>query len=166
MKFPYFPEDISDFLFLLFKYNVRYLIVGGEAVIFYGHARLTGDIDIFYDSGNTNINRLYDALNEFWKNDIPGIQEKSELAKSGMVFQFGVPPNRIDLINSIEKVNFENGWKNKLEITIEYNDKLIKIYYIGLDDLIINKKAIKRNRDIDDLNYLIEVKKKKGTKLK
>ncbi len=55
MKTIYFSHDISEFLFLLFNNKVRYLIVGGEAVIYYGHARLTGDIDLFYERENKNI---------------------------------------------------------------------------------------------------------------
>ena len=55
MKELYFSKDILDFLNLLYKHQVKYLIVGGEAVIFYGHARLTGDIDIYYDRSTENI---------------------------------------------------------------------------------------------------------------
>ena len=161
MKIPYFSDDVLDFLYLLFKYKVKYLIVGGEAVIYYGYARLTGDIDFFYNTDSQNINNLYSALSEFWDNDIPEISEKNELLKNGTVIQFGVPPNRIDLLNSIENVNFNIAWQNKIVDEIEYKSELVKIYYIGLDELISNKKAIKRNKDKDDLNFLNEVKKKK-----
>jgi hypothetical protein len=161
MNKSYFSRDILEFLNLLFKFKVKYLIVGGEAVIFYGHARLTGDIDIFYERSSDNLNNLYAALNEFWKKDIPGIKSKEELAEAGMVFQFGIPPNRIDLINIIEKINFSDAWKNKLSHQIEYKKEIITIYYIGLDDLITNKEAIKRNKDQDDLQFLKEAKKRK-----
>lgn len=57
-----FSKDINFFLYLLFKYKIRYLIVGGRAVIYYGYARLTGDIDIFYDICNENVESLYNAL--------------------------------------------------------------------------------------------------------
>jgi len=55
MTNPNFSKNIKEFLFLLHNHKVKYLIVGGEAVIYYGHARLTGDIDIFYDSSKRNI---------------------------------------------------------------------------------------------------------------
>ncbi len=97
MSKSFFSEDIIEFLYLLFKYEVNYLIVGGEAVIYYGHARLTGDIDIFYKRDNKNILKLFNALNEFWNNDIPGLNHQKELMQEGVIFQFGVPPNRIDL---------------------------------------------------------------------
>src|SRR5690625_2682985 len=79
MKPGYFSEDIEEFLQLLHKHAVRYMIVGGEAVIYYGHPRLTGDVDIFYGLSIENINRLYNALLEFWNGDIPGIKEWQEL---------------------------------------------------------------------------------------
>ena len=64
MTAAFFSKDIVEFLFLLNKYKVDYLIVGGEAVIYYGHARLTGDIDIFYGRGKENCNRLFQSLKE------------------------------------------------------------------------------------------------------
>ena len=105
MKAP-FSEDVSGFLLALAKHDVRYMVVGGEAVIYYGHARLTGDIDIFYENSKENVGGLYAALNDFWAGDIPGIADQKELMQDGMIFQFGVPPNRMDLINEIEGVGF------------------------------------------------------------
>ncbi len=84
----YFSADIEEFLFLLAKHRVRYLIVGGEAVIYYGHARLTGDIDLFYETTENNVDRLFGALNEFWDRDIPGLHAPEELLRRGMIFQF------------------------------------------------------------------------------
>ncbi|MHB8337844.1 MAG: DUF6036 family nucleotidyltransferase [Ignavibacteriaceae bacterium] len=135
-------------------------MVGGEAVIFYGHARLTGDIDFYYDRSTENINKLFKALNKFWNNSIPGIKGKNEFKKEGMVFQFGIPPNRIDLINSIEDIDFSDAWGNRFINNINYKKAKIEIYYIGIDDLIKNKKAVKRNKDKDDLKFLVRAKKK------
>lgn len=156
----YFSEDIIEFLRLLSKYNVNYLIVGGEAVIYYGHARLTGDIDIFYDLEPENVERLFQMLNEFWNNDIPGIGYKEELLQKGIILQFGLPPNRIDVINTIEKIEFNIAWKNKKTEIINQNDNEFKIYYIGLRELIENKKAVNRYKDKEDLKFLKELSKK------
>jgi hypothetical protein len=73
MTLPYFPEDIQDFLSILFKHKVRYLIVGAEAVIYHGFARLTGDIDIFFEPSPKNRRSLFYALQEFWAGPVPGI---------------------------------------------------------------------------------------------
>jgi hypothetical protein len=109
MTLPYFPEDIQDFLSILFKHKVRYLIVGAEAVIYHGFARLTGDIDIFFEPSPKNCRALFYALQEFWAGPVPGIGSPAELATKGKIIQFGYPPNRIDLINAISGVNFSEA---------------------------------------------------------
>ncbi|MGO9482328.1 MAG: nucleotidyltransferase [Candidatus Kryptoniota bacterium] len=153
----YFSEDISEFLLLLSIRNVEYVIVGGEAVIYYGHARLTGDIDIFYKRSSENVNQLYAALNEFWGNSIPGVENKDELMQEGIILQFGVPPNRIDLINDIEGVGFDRAWSDRLDAKFPHRGKEVTIHYIGLAELIKNKKAIGRPKDMDDLEFLNKV---------
>ena len=158
---PYFSSDISEFLSLLSNHNVRFLLVGGEAVIYYGYGRLTGDIDIFYDRIEENSRNLYEALSEFWNGKIPGVKSHKELMRKGMVFQFGVPPNRIDLINDIDGVSFDEAWEGKVVNNILHNRKKIPLYYIGLNDLIRNKSAVSRNKDRDDLKFLKELRKKR-----
>jgi len=76
----YFSPDIADFLRLLASHHVRYLVVGGEAVIHYGNARLTGDIDIYFESAPENTGKLYASLRDFWNGSIPGIDEAGELS--------------------------------------------------------------------------------------
>jgi hypothetical protein len=160
MTAAFFSKDIIEFLFLLYKHKVKYLIVGGEAVIYYGHARLTGDIDIFYNREKENCIKLYKALFEFWDKDIPGIKKEEELRRRGEIFQFGVPPNRIDLINEIEKVDFNSAFHNHVVEKIKYRQRKINIYYIGLSDLIKNKKAVNRFKDKEDLKFLNKLKNK------
>jgi hypothetical protein len=157
----YFSPDIFDFLNVLTKHKVKFVIVGGEAVIYYGYARLTGDIDLFYDNSNENIENLWSALLEFWENDIPIIKSKDEFYKKGTVIQFGLPPNRIDLINTIEGVEFSEVWENcKIEQLSLENEQYIDIYIIGLNQLIKNKKASGRYKDLEDLEYLTSINNK------
>jgi len=143
MKADYFSEDIIEFISLLTEHEVKYLIVGGEAVIYYGYLRLTGDVDFFYSSDDDNV---------------PGIDQKEEFKKDGYVIQFGVPPNRIDLMNSIDGVDFEEAWVNMKSENLETSSKTIPIYYLGLEQLIKNKKASGRDKDHDDLSYLIKIR--------
>lgn len=159
MTAAFLSKDIVEFLFLLFKNKVNYLIVGGEAVIYYGHARLTGDLDIFYGRDNKNCFKLYESLREFWNDDIPGISSQKDLQKKGAIFQFGVPPNRIDLINEIEQVGFDSAFKSRVIKRITYKRRKIDIYYISLRDLIKNKKAVSRFKDKEDLKFLNQLKK-------
>jgi predicted nucleotidyltransferase len=147
-------SDTLEFLLCLYKHKVKYLLVGGEAVIYYGYPRLTGDIDFFYEQSTQNSNHLFGALKEFWEEDVPGIHAAADLEESGAIFQFGVPPNRIDLINQIDGVTFKQAWDSREKTTLEYSARVIDIYIIGLDQLIINKESIKRNKDLEDLKYL------------
>jgi predicted nucleotidyltransferase len=154
MKSSHFSTDIQEFLFLLSEYQVSYVIVGGEAVIYYGYTRLTGDIDIFFEASPENVKKLYSALTVFWEGSIPGLKDQTELLEIGVIIQFGVPPNRIDLINKIENVFFKEAWGNKVSELITVNGKIISVYFIGLHQLIQNKESLERPKDLEDLKYL------------
>lgn len=154
MDSSYFSSDILDFIRHLAENNVHFLIIGGEAVIYYGYSRLTGDVDFFYARTDDNANRLFSALKSFWKGDIPGIRNYKEFKKKGAIIQFGRPPNRIDLINDISAVSFEKAWNNRRIEEVNIGNKKYSIYYIGLNDLIKNKRKANRYKDLEDLKYL------------
>jgi hypothetical protein len=152
----HFSADTRSFIALLHRYCVRYVIVGGEAVIFHGYARYTGDVDFLYERSGPNVEALYAALSEFWDGDIPGIACAGELLEDAIVVQFGRPPNRIDLLSSIDGVAFEEAWNAR--VTVEMCDKPgdnpIPVFIIGLAALLKNKAASARAKDLDDLRYL------------
>ena len=154
MKASYFSSDSQDFLTCLGKHEAEYLLVGGEAVIYYGFPRLTGDMDIFFRSTIENCTKLYSALLEFWEGNVPGIDHPGELQEPGVIFQFGLPPNRIDLMNRIDGVDFEEAWQNRERVDLEKGNAKTDIYFIGLDQLIKNKEAANRPQDQQDLKYL------------
>jgi len=154
MRASYFSKDVQEFLRLLAAHEVKYVIVGGEAVIYHGYARLTGDVDFFFEPSKKNAVKLYEALKEFWEGDIPGIKASEELMETGLILQFGVPPNRIDLINQISGVTFREAWQGKLRNNIKRAGEEVPVYFIGLDELIRNKKATGRPKDMEDLKYL------------
>ena len=149
-----FSPDTREFIALLHKHRVRYLLVGGRAVIYYGHIRTTGDVDFFYDSSDENAQQLFAALDEFWDSSIPDLDRWEELTKPDMVLQFGVPPNRIDLINDIDGVKFADAWPGRLTVTMSIGNKDVEVFLIGLDDLAKNKQASGRPRDLEDLKFL------------
>ncbi|RPI98073.1 MAG: hypothetical protein EHM31_12385 [Candidatus Aminicenantes bacterium] len=153
---PHFAQDVQDLIFLLFKHKVRFVIVGAEAVIFHGFARLTGDVDIFYEPSLENRDHLFLALTEFWGGKIPGIKTVAALAVKGTVVQFGYPPNRIDLINEISGVGFPEAWKGRRTQIHMIKQMPLRVPYIGLSALIKNKKACGRPKDLEDLKYLEE----------
>jgi len=154
MKASHFSADCLEFISLLYKHDVEYVIVGGEAVIYHGHIRLTGDVDFFYDRSHQNCLKLYQALKEFWGNDIPGELTLQDLKSEGYFIQFGLPPNRIDLMNSIDGVTFDTVWNNRVSDEILRNKRQIPVYYIGLAELIKNKSSTARPKDQEDLIYL------------
>jgi len=153
----HFSPDTQDFIRLLHQHSVHYVIVGGEAVIYYGYARLTGDVDFFYDSRAPNAKRLFEALLAFWSGDIPGITEAQELTHPGLILQFGRPPNRIDLLNQIAGMSFEAAWATRLNVLLVSDTETTPLYYIGLEQLIENKQAAGRPKDMEDLSYLRSV---------
>jgi len=157
MKASHFSSDIQEFIRLLHCRQVKYLIVGGEAVIYYGYPRLTGDVDFFYGKNDDNSRLLFEVLDEFWNGDIPGLDNYRELQSPGYVIQFGVPPNRIDLINDIKAVKFDDAWQRKKEENITIEEDEVSVYFIGLTDLIINKKKTGRPKDLEDLKYLQKI---------
>jgi hypothetical protein len=153
-----FSPDIQEFLRLLAVHEVRAVVVGGEAVIFHGHVRVTGDIDIFFDRSPENAKRLFNALEEFWQGDIPELKDSSELEERGVIHQFGVPPNRIDLLNDIDGVDFETVWKGRIHVELRGESVSLGINYIGLEELVRNKMASGRPQDLEDLPFLLEAR--------
>ena len=151
-----FTPDLQDFLRALHTHDVRFMIVGGEAVIFYGHIRVTGDIDVYYDRESENAVRLFNALEDFWQGEIPQLEGPAGLEKRGVIFQFGLPPNRIDLLNDIDGVEFEGAWPRRTRAELSRSEGNIPFSYIGLEDLIQNKRAAGRPKDLDDLPFLLE----------
>lgn len=103
---------------------------------------MTGDIDLYYQIIQGNVKRPFDALREFRNDEIPGIQNEKELMQEGVIFQFGAPPNRIDLISIVEGVQFAIAWMNRKVETLLYKNRSFPAYYtIGLDDLMRNSIA-------------------------
>ena len=154
METSHFSKDIQEFIKLLATFRVRYVIVGGEAVIYHGYARLTGDVDFFYEASPENARNLHDALKEFLDGDVPGVESFEEFLETGAIIQFGAPPNRIDLINSIAGVDFQEAWDNKVKEKLTVKGRDFPVYLIGLEELIKNKKSLGRFKDLDDLRYL------------
>lgn len=149
-----FSPDVQEFLRLLSAHAVRYVIVGGEAVIYHGHARLTGDVDVFFDQEPANTQRLFEALLEFWAGAVPGLGSAAELSVPGVIVMFGRPPNRLDLLGRIDGVTFEEVWAGRVETELEVGGTRVPVPYIGLEALLKNKRAAGRPKDLDDLPFL------------
>jgi hypothetical protein len=100
-------NDLSEFIALLNSTGVEYLVVGGHAVAFHGHPRLTGDIDFFVRPTQENGARIVDVLNQFGFGQL--LLRPEDFSTQGRVVQLGRPPNRIDLLTSISGVDFDEA---------------------------------------------------------
>jgi predicted nucleotidyltransferase len=146
--------DFEDFVSLLNKHQIDYMVVGGYALAFHGKPRHTGDLDIWIDISDVNSEKMCKVIDEFGMSSL-GMQ-KEDFLKKGIITQIGYPPLRIDILNEIDGVDFKNSYSNKAIIDV---DGLL-INYIGIDDLIKNKTASGRHQDISDVNALKKSKKK------
>jgi hypothetical protein len=160
MKGLIFSRDIRDLIRLLSVHKVRFLIVGGIAVIYHGHARLTGDVDFFYEPTKANASRLYRALREFWEGPIPSIEKAADLLTKNAIIQFGIRPNRVDFMNSITGVTFQEAWSGRVDEMIDTANGTFPLPIIGLAALEKNKKSLGRYKDLDDLLYIGPAKKR------
>jgi hypothetical protein len=156
-----FSRDTRAFISLLARHRVRYVIVGGEAVIYHGFVRYTGDIDFFYERTKANAARMYRALRDFWGGAIPGLTNRRELLELNRAFLFGAPPHRIDILNSISGVSFREAWRGRIVERISLQDSEVEIAFLGLEELIKNKKCIGRMKDREDLKYLLAARTRK-----
>lgn len=81
----YLSADIREFLRKLHAHQVRYLVVGGEAVIYHGYPRLTGDVDFFFEANAENARKLFGALQDFWGGEVPSVESAEELLVPGLL---------------------------------------------------------------------------------
>lgn len=150
-----FYQDYLEFLRLLNKNRVEYMIVGGYAMAFHGHPRFTGDIDVWIKISESNAEKMERVLIAFGFSVLNF--KKKDFLKKGMIFQIGYQPVRIDIITSIEGVSFEEAFLNRHETRIGN----LKVGFIGLKDLIKNKKSVGRDIDLIDFKTLSGRRKKK-----
>ena len=143
-----FNPDFKDMLSALAAAKVDFLVVGAYAMAVHGHPRATGDLGIWVRSDSQTAPKVFRALGEFGAamHDLT----VEDLATPGVVFQIGVEPSRIDILTAISGVRFADAWKRRLGVDVDD----LSIFVISRDDLIINKKACGRPKDIADVATL------------
>jgi hypothetical protein len=120
-------------------------VVGGYAVAFHGQPRFTKDIDVFVEPTHDNAERLLAALDDFGFGGL-GLTA-ADFSPPGHIVQLGVAPNRIDLLTTIDGVTFEDAWRHRKPGPFGGET----VDYIGLADLIRNKRASGRPQDLLDV---------------
>lgn len=144
-------KDFKEFAELLNAQGAEYLIVGGYALAAHGHPRYTGDLDFWIGCEPGNARRVLEALIRFGFGSL-GISEK-DLTTPQQVIQLGFPPRRIDLLTTIDGVEFAECFERRLVVKADG----ITLNFISLEDFKANKRASGRLQDRADLESLGEL---------
>ena len=147
-------KDFKEFIELLNQHKVKYLLIGGWSVAIHGRPRYTKDIDFFILADQSNSKKMKGVIDDFGFATL-GLSE-ADLATVGQIIQLGIEPNRIDLINKIPGVEFDEAWNNRQVITVDN----VGINLISVDDLIKNKLASGRPQDLADVEMLKKINSK------
>ena len=143
------PSDFKDFLRLLNSKQVEYLLIGGYAVGYYGFPRATADIDIWVAINQTNAGKVAEVIREFFGFDVDGISPEIFLQEN-KILRMGVPPFRIEILTSIDGVDFKTCYAERVKDVLDD----IEVNIISLKHLKMNKKASGRLKDLTDLSNL------------
>jgi len=143
-------RDFLDLLRLLLESGTRFLIVGAHAMAVHGVPRATGDLDVWVDPDPANAERTWRALLAFGAPVEERGVAREDLETPGVVVQLGQPPCRIDLLTQITGLTFVEAWPNRTTHAIEG----LAIPFMGRSDLVLNKRATGRPKDLADLEVL------------
>lgn len=141
-------SDFTDLLRILGANHVRYLVIGGYAVVQYAEPRFTKDLDLWISTDSANAESVFGALREFGA-PLAGLTPK-DFAEDGYFFQMGVPPVRVDVLMGIPGVQFEESWNRRVEVDFEG----LQVNFISKADLIAAKRASGRPQDLIDADSL------------
>ena len=142
-----FNHDFQEFIELLNKEGVEYILVGGYAVILHGYIRSTADMDVWVNKTAVNYEKLRKAYDLF---GAPIFPKEQFLGDQFDVWGIGVEPNRIEVLNNLKGVEFAEAFA--LCKTFIQNE--VEVRYIHLNHLIKAKEAAGRFKDKDDIEQL------------
>jgi len=142
------PKDLKEFLRALNDHGVEYLIVGGYALGVYSEPRATKDLDVFIRADTENSEAVFRALAQFGA-PLDGLTPADFRDLSA--FQIGQPPSRIDILQAISGISFDEAWPNRVSGLV---DGEVEAFVISREDLIRNKAKAGRDRDLLDVKAL------------
>ena len=125
--------------------GAEFLVVGAHAVAVHGRPRATGDLDLWVRPSHENSARVWEALVAFGA-PLADLT-RADLEQPDLIYQIGVPPARIDVLTGISGVTFAEAWPRRIIVPIGG----LSVPVLGRDDLIRNKKAAGRPRDLADV---------------
>lgn len=141
--------DFLDMLRALSDANAEYLVVGAHALAVHATPRATGDLDVWVRRDIENARKVRRALAAFGA-PLSDLSE-NDLLEPDLVFQIGIAPNRIDILTDVSGVTFEDAWPRRVAVMLHG----LNVPVIGRDDLIANKRATGRLRDLADVEDLL-----------
>lgn len=141
--------DFSDFIDVLNRNEVEYVIVGAFALAFLGFPRATGDMDIWIRPAPSNVQALLRAIEDFGFKSL-GVTQDDVL--SGKIVQMGYPPVRIDVITVLDGLTAEEIWESRQKGPFGSH----AVHYLGKEAFIKNKRAAGRKKDLIDLDLFDE----------
>jgi len=141
-------RDFAEMLDALFAAGAEFLIVGAHALAAHGRPRATGDLDIWVRPTPENAKRVWQALMRFGAplNEL----RVEDLSTPEIVFQIGIVPARIDILTSLTALRFDDAWQRRQMIEVERR----LLPFLSREDLITNKAALGRPRDLADIDDL------------
>ncbi|MCL2139701.1 MAG: nucleotidyltransferase [Treponema sp.] len=141
-------SDYKDILLILSEKKVKFILVGAYAMAVHGYPRSTMDIDLWIMPDFENAHLAMQAFEAF---GAPvGDLLPEDLIKEDLIFQIGVAPRRIDILTSVDGLKFKDAFARSELINIEG----MSIHVLSIPDLIINKKATGRTKDLADAESL------------
>lgn len=147
-------KDHRDLLLAFNACRVKFLLVGGHALGRYTEPRVTGDMDVFIDTGEDNAKRVFAGLAQYGAPLAEYTVETFQNPYEG--FQIGVPPQQIDLLFAVSGLTFDEAWANSIEGTTSDG---MPVRYLSEDDFIRNKTAADRLQDQADVAAVIAARK-------
>ena len=145
-------EDFTDLLAALLDAGARFLVVGAHAMAVHGVPRATGDLDVWIEASAATAERVWQALANFGAPLGSLGFTRDDLVHPDQVIQIGLPPRRIDLLTAISGVEFAGAWPRR----VVHRVGSLEVPFIGRADLILNKRATGRPKDLADLDALGE----------
>ena len=143
------PADFKEFCASLNAAKVEYVIVGAHSLAHHGAPRFTGDLDVLVNAQPANAVRVYRALCDFGFEDLEGVDDKT-FGQPDTIVQLDYPPVRIDIMTDLSGVSWDQVWLGRSQGDFAG----LPVYYIGKRELIANKRATGRHKDLGDVEAL------------
>jgi hypothetical protein len=138
-------RNFKDMLLALNEAGVEYLRVGAYALAAHGSPRATGDIDFWVRPAEDNAKRVWNALKAFGASTSQ--ITVADFSAADIVYQIGLPPQRIDILTSIAGVEFSEAWESRLVVEVDGTT----VPVLSLKDLLTNKTSSGREKDAVDI---------------